>query len=115
MEKPSRDFFNEEELDNAEAAKERERLRLRDVEDLKEILKSPAGRRYIWRMFGRCHTFRCPFVPKDSNATHVNIGAQDIGFSILEDIQRAGTEFYSQMRNEWLSEISKKKQDNKNE
>ena len=32
------------------------------------------------------------------------------GFSILEDIQRAGTEFYSQMRNEWLSEISKKKE-----
>ena len=112
-EKPVRDFFNEDEIDSEEARKEYERLRTRDVEDLKQVLSTPAGRRYVWRLFGRCNTFRCPAVPKDNNATYVNIGKQDIGFSILEDIQRAGTEFYSQMRNEWLSEKMKKTQKEK--
>ena len=110
MEKPVRDFFNEDELDNAEVEKERERLHQRDIEDLREILKSPTGRRYIWRLFGRCHTFKVPYVPKDSNGTHVNIGMQDIGFSIFDDIQMAGTEFYFQMINEWKSEKNKKKE-----
>jgi hypothetical protein len=111
-EKPVRDFFNADEIDSEENRKEAERLRLRDISDLKKVLSLPEGRRYIWRVFGRCNTFRNPAVPKDNNATYINIGKADIGLSILEDIQNVGTEAYSQIRNEWLSEKMSKKKEN---
>jgi len=95
---------------NEIAAKEAKRVYDRRIDDLRWILSKPQGRRYIWWLFGHCGTFRTPYVPKDTNFTHINIGKGDIGRLILEDIQNVGSNAYAQMREECMAEQLKKKE-----
>jgi len=111
------DFDDLDILDENTAQKEtdakRKKRRLRELADLRKILSIPEGRRFIWRMWGECHTFRSPYVNKDTNHTHILIGKQDIGFLILDEVNKAKPDAYSQMRAEYLSELQSEKQKEK--
>ena len=64
----------------------------RDVqlEDIKEVLRSHAGRRFVWRILEKCGTFNS--IWHSSAAIHYNSGQQDIGHFIMSEIAESGEE-----------------------
>jgi hypothetical protein len=96
-----------------ESDAKRKKRRARELADIRKVLSFPEGRRFIWRMWGECNTFRSPYAHKDTNFTHVCIGKQDIGFMILDEVNKAKPDAYSQMRAEYLSELQSEKQKEK--
>ena len=102
---------------NPEARKEEDRKaaeqrRKRELNDIRKVLSLPEGRRLIWRMLGLCGMFRTVYIPKDTNATFVEIGKKEIGLGILGDVTDAKPEAYYQM---YFEAVNDKKQDDKQE
>lgn len=59
----------------------------RDASDLKMILKTEYGRRYIWKQLSRCGVFEISFT--GNSTTFFNEGKRDIGLKMLADINEA--------------------------
>jgi len=63
--------------------------------DLKFILDSAQGRRYIWRVLERCGVFKSSFVT--SSEIYFNEGKRDIGLKILAEIMECDPQAYLKM------------------
>ncbi len=74
--------------------------RLRDVElaDIKRILDTDFGRRFVWRLLGLAGVFQTSFT--GNSTTFFNEGKRDIGLKILADVSEAKPEAYIQMAQE---------------
>lgn len=109
------DIF-EENTKQKESDEKRKKRRIRELADIKKVLSIPEGRRFIWRMWGECGTFKASFTPKDTNHTMFREGQRDIGLALLEDVNIAAPLAYAQMKQEYISEIisEKKKETEKN-
>ena len=57
---PEQNIFEIDEQQKEIAAEEK-RKRIRQINDVKEVLKTAAGRRFIWRIWDECGIFRNPF------------------------------------------------------
>lgn len=80
--------------DEKSVKKESERKRVaRDLEldDLRSVLKTDAGRRVIWRLLTKCRTFESVF--EQSSKIYYNAGAQDLGHFIMSEIVEANEDF----------------------
>ncbi len=64
------------------------RGREREIEDMRFILKSRQGRRFLWRLMGMCRVFGSVY---DSSGSRVyfNAGQQDIGHMIMTEVIEA--------------------------
>lgn len=93
-----------------EEAKEAKRIRRKEIDDIRQILKLPAGRRYLWRMLSECGVFRSSFT-QNSNQTAFNEGIRNIGLKVLEDINEAESTAFAQMQNEYISAVNSKKEE----
>jgi hypothetical protein len=60
------------------------------LEDIREVMRSAAGRRFMWRVLEKCGTFGS--IWHASAAIHYNAGQQDIGHFIMSEIAEAGEE-----------------------
>jgi hypothetical protein len=40
-----------------------------EADDLRAVMDTPAGRRFIWRLLGRCGTFQSGWTPSKSTNT----------------------------------------------
>lgn len=69
-----------------------------ELEDIKEVLKSVNGRRFIWRILSKCKTFESIWQP--SAMIHYNSGMQDLGHFIMAEITDADAELLFLMMKE---------------
>jgi hypothetical protein len=82
----------------AEAAGSERRGRDRELNDLRVVMSSPEGRRFIWRWLGMCGVFRTSF---ETNARiYFNEGQRDIGLRLTAEITEADEALYLQMQRE---------------
>lgn len=64
-------------------------------EDLKTVISTPEGRRFIWRMLDHCGVFRSVFSP--SAHIYYNSGKQDVGHFLQGEIGRDFPDLYQLM------------------
>ena len=87
---------------------EREKsVRERELMDLKILLSSPEGRRFIWRLMGKAKVFES--VWEQSAKIHYNAGQQDFGHFLMAEVVEADQKALFLMMQE-----SKKKEENEN-
>jgi hypothetical protein len=81
--------------------------RMRDIEldDVRHVLSTPNGRRYMWRYLAECGVFQTSF--DGSSRTYFREGERNIGLKILADINEAQPEAYVTMLKE-AQEMEKK-------
>jgi hypothetical protein len=106
---PEEDIFKTEERLKKQAD-EQKRARQREIDDVKEVLKTPAGRRFYWRWMGICGIFRISFNP-NSNQTAFNEGQRNVGLSLLNDLNEADSAIFAKMQLEYISTVKNKKEE----
>lgn len=109
---PDEDIFNLEER-NKKLSAEQRRIRLKTIDDVRKILKTPEGRRFIWRLWGMCGIFRNPFTA-NANQTGFNAGRMSIGQEILADVNDASVSAFAQIQNEHISALKSKEEAKEN-
>jgi hypothetical protein len=78
-----------------------------ELKDIEEVLKTTAGRRWIWRILSECGLYKtCKGI--DDAHTNMNVGAQNIGHMILFDIVEADEKLLFAMMQERMVDDSKK-------
>lgn len=73
-------------------------IRERELNDLRYLLASPQGRRFLWRVMARCKTFESIWEP--SAKIHFNAGQQDLGHFVMAEIVAADENAFLQMMKE---------------
>jgi hypothetical protein len=80
-------------------ARRKERFdRKSELADVRSILGTAEGRRFVWRYLGLCRVFESSWSP--SAAIHFNEGQRDIGLRLLDDVTEANDESLIQMMRE---------------
>lgn len=102
----------EEQRADSEASAEKARfLQERRVSDLKKILSSEEGRRWIYGLLEKCYVFRS--VMTGNSYTFFNEGMRQVGLMIMDEISHVGPDTYSNMHQEsfkWLDLDFKKRE-----
>lgn len=81
----------------AHAGRKEKQARERELEDLRLILLTAEGRRFLWRVLGYCRFATDVWDP--SSRIHFNAGLQNVGHWVLAEITAADEEaFYLMMR-----------------
>lgn len=71
-----------------------------ELRDLRHVLETKPGRRYLWRKLSEAGCFRQSFVPGEPDATTFNEGRRSLGLGILAEIHELDPSFYLQMMQE---------------
>lgn len=87
---------NEKEV--AAAGKKQRDRRRREIDDVRAVLATAEGRRFLWRLLGHCGVSKSIFAPNSRIA--YNSGMQDVGHFVQGEIVEARPEAYLQMINE---------------
>ena len=69
----------------------------REREDLRSILKTPYGKRFVWKWLSRCGVFRQSFVQGESDSTAFAEGRRSIGNALLMEVFDVRPESYVEM------------------
>jgi hypothetical protein len=78
-------------------ARAEKRAREIELDDLRVLLASPAGRRFLWRVLGYCKF--ASDIWDGSSRIHFNAGVQNVGHWMLAEITAADEEaFFLMMR-----------------
>lgn len=88
-----RNAADEGQVNNAKIKKQL--LDDRNHNDLKFILDSEQGRRFLWRILGNCGVFKTSFVT--SSEIYFNEGKRSIGLQILAEIMDCDPNAYLKM------------------
>jgi hypothetical protein len=83
-----------------EAAQKEKRGRELELDDMRVLLSTVSGRRFLWGLLGRCGVFRETFAGSDFCTTAFNEGRRNIGLALLSDVNEADPEKYLVMMNE---------------
>jgi len=67
-----------------------------DKEDLHNILLSPGGRRFLWKVLEECGVYKISFT--GNSHTFFNEGKRQIGLNLIADIFDADPNAYVEMR-----------------
>ena len=78
----------------------------RNAADLATLLKMPQGRRVLWRILQAARIDEHGFVPSDPYATAFHCGQKSIGLFLQEAILQVSPLLLSQMRAEYISEVT---------
>lgn len=76
------------------ARKVEARRRKRELEVVKAIMGTPQGREWMNNLLKTCKVFVSPIVAGDTHFTYHNIGEQNIGKKLLQDIGEASPDEY---------------------
>lgn len=80
-----------------EARKKAARERKEELEFISAIMSSPQGRKWMFNIMNICKTFTSPIVPGDTHFTYHNLGEQNIGKKLLQDINDGAPQQYMVM------------------
>ena len=69
----------------------------RDEDDLRTILKTVPGQRFISRILISCGVHRTPLALESDKLTHIKIGMQTIGNGLLQEVMRIKPDVYQTM------------------
>lgn len=86
--------------DEAQVEKAGKKLKRRednDEADLKFLMNTPQGRRFIWRYLETCGVFTSSFTGETSHETAFKEGMRLVGLTLLSDVNKAGPQAYFQM------------------
>lgn len=67
------------------ATQKEKRVRDRELEDLRAVLLSREGRRFVWRLLSFCKVFGTVFHSSGSQV-YYNAGQQDVGHFVLSEV-----------------------------
>lgn len=82
--------------DQINSAKTKVKLgRDRELDDLRFILSTDQGRRFVWKMLSRCGVFKISFT--GSSQTFFNEGERSIGLYLLNEVMDADPDSYVKM------------------
>jgi len=81
-----------------EAAGKEKRVREHELNDIREVVNSAGGRRFVWRYLEICGVFRSSFT--GNNTTFFNEGHRNVGLKLLADLMEGCPERYIQMMTE---------------
>lgn len=90
---------NNEEYRKEIAEKNRQR-REEEINDLRAVLSSVSGRRFIWRLLERGGVFRSSFNAESDSYTAFNEGRRNLGLLVLNDILEADLDAFTLMQRE---------------
>src|SRR3990167_2755508 len=68
-------------------------VRENELEGIKQILGTPLGRRFLWRVLARCHMFHSISYPQAVNMA-IKSGERDIGLWLINEINAADKNGY---------------------
>ncbi len=104
---------SEGELDLTDGEKKRivgveRKRRDREISDLKKVLDSVEGRRFVWRLLSEAGVFHGSF---NANALVMAFheGKRDLGILLIGEINGHAPHRYVQMQNEWSSDQKSEK------
>ena len=80
--------------------------RNKEIDDVIEVVSTPAGRRWYRRLMSKAGAFRCPYAGTDTNASNFNMGMQFLGFFMLDELMTAKPEAFQQMNREHKSSVT---------
>lgn len=78
---------------------ELEKVRKQELADVQELLKTAAGRRYLWRMLGLAGVYQSSF-SSDAMQMARSEGRRELGLVVLADITDADPNAYTTMLKE---------------
>jgi len=108
-------YYDEEaQKKQAEIQKLEEQKKLRAINDLRQILKTPEGRRFVWLQLERAGVFRASFTLNTAQ-TNFNEGARSVGLFLLADLMEAAPQVFYQMQRESASEAKSKQKEQEND
>ncbi|MDP2270926.1 MAG: hypothetical protein Q8K32_09365 [Archangium sp.] len=70
--------------------------------DLRSVLSTPAGRRFVWRWLTQAGLQSSSFVSGDQSGTAFNEGRRSIALALLAEAQRVAPELYTTALREQL-------------
>lgn len=85
---------------------ELDKLRTLELEDIKTVMSSEAGRRFMFRVLDRTGLYRTSYNPErpDSNTTF-NEGGRNVGLFLTAEIQEAAPASFMKMIGENSNEL----------
>ena len=69
----------------------------RDEDDLRSVLKTVYGQRFISRLLISCGVHKAPIALESKELTYLRIGMQQIGNAVLQEVMRLKPEVYAVM------------------
>lgn len=102
MEEVNKNLANEAQV--KEAKLKEKRGRERELDDVRYVLNSKQGRRFLWRYLAECGVYRSSF--NGQFQTFFNEGQRNVGLKLLADIQEASPEAYVTMMKESKGEAN---------
>lgn len=67
------------------------------IEDLRQILETEYGRRFVWRYLERCGVFRGGAPGTSALLEYFSKGERNIGLQLLSEIEEAGPDYLIKM------------------
>lgn len=96
----SRDTEEGEQELTAAQAKTRAQYEAENHLVLRDLLRTYAGRQYLWRVLTRCGIFCMSFKPGEADTTSFNEGKRNVGLSIFNDVMGVDQKAFAQMQAE---------------
>lgn len=78
------------------AGEKQQSTRDRELNDLREVLHTVGGRRFLWRVIGICAPMRNPF-HAESGVMAFNVGMGEVGRIVLDDAMEANIDLFLTM------------------
>lgn len=78
------------------ASEKEQSLRDRELNDLRWVLSTDAGRRFLWRIIGICAPMKSPLA-LEPVAMAYNVGMADVGRIVLDDAMEASLDQFLTM------------------
>lgn len=85
-----------------------ERLRRRELNDIRAVLKNPEGRRLYWRIMEHAGVFTGSYTG-DTNSTMFNEGRRSVGNFLFSEMFEADPNMYSKISQEIASQRESEK------
>lgn len=84
-----------------EKEKKDKRIRERELADIRTVVNTPEGRRFIWRVLAECGMYKDGYVHGDNGyGTTFNTGRKSIGIWLTNDLLFAKPDAFRQMTTE---------------
>lgn len=75
----------------------------RNIEDIKELCKTPQGRRFIWRIIIMSGIYQVGFI-ENEKYMYYSEGKRELGKNVLNDLQASDQTMFAKMQSEHYSE-----------
>lgn len=99
MSEPKTKNYNAADEESVRTRKRKdEQVRDRELHDMRSVMETVEGRRFVWRLLSQAGVFRTSFT--GNSTTFFNEGMRNIGLIVMADVQEACADKYLEMMNE---------------